>query len=334
MTDFDLRATAAAMVRPGTGILAIDESVATCNSRLRAVGIDPTDAARHAYRELLLDTDGLVEHVSGVILFDETFRQATTSGIAFPDLLTKRGILPGIKVDTGAKPLAGRPGETATEGLDGLRERIGAYRKLGARFAKWRAVINIGDARPSRNAIVANAHALARYAALCQEGGLVPIVEPEVLRDGTHDLDRCHGVTGDVLAEVFAQLDLAGVDLGAMVLKPSMVLPGSAAPPASIETVAAATMDCLRSRVPTTVAGVAFLSGGQTPSVATEHLAAMVRRGPHPWPLTFSYGRAIQNDVLRNWAEHRPDSAAAHTVLLARIRANADASLGRLVAVA
>lgn len=282
MTGLDLRATARAMVRPGAGILAADESVATCGGRLRKLGIDPGGPARRAWRELLLGAPGIAEHVSGVILFDETIRQATADGVPFPELLAARGILPGIKVDTGAKALAGAPGETVTEGLDGLRERLAEYRALGARFAKWRAVLSIGDGRPTRRAVAANAHALARYAALCQEGGLVPIVEPEVLMSGDHDLARCREATVDVLTEVVAQLRLAGVDLAAVVLKPSMVLPGEDAPPSEVDAVAEATIDCLRATVPAAVAGVAFLSGGQGTARATEHLAAMVARGPTP----------------------------------------------------
>ncbi len=327
MTDHDLHATAAAMVRPGTGILAADESVATCSSRLEALGVTATEDARRAYRELLLDADGLAQHVSGVILFDETMRQSSAAGIPFPVLLEKQGILPGIKVDTGAKPLAGAPGETVTEGLDGLRERIGEYVGMGARFAKWRAVLTIGGDRPTRRAIVANAHALARYAALCQEGGLVPIVEPEVLMDGDHDLARCRSVTEEVLVEVFAQLRVAGVDFASMVLKPSMVLPGSRATPVAVEEVATTTLDCLRSAVPSTVAGVAFLSGGQGSDVATKHLVAMVTLGPHPWPLTFSFGRALQDDALRTWAADTSDTVAARTVLIDRVRANGEATL-------
>lgn len=333
MTDPDLCATATAMVRPGTGILAADESTATCSSRLEGRGIDATTESRRAYRELLLGAPGLADHVGGVILYDETIRQATTSGVAFADLLTGQGILPGIKVDTGAKALAGAPGETVTEGLDGLRDRIAEYREMGARFAKWRAVLTIDDGGPTRGAMVSNAHALARYAALCQEGGLVPIVEPEVLMAGDHDLARCGEVTSDVLVEVFAQLRLADVDLRAMVLKPSMVLPGASAPTVSPSTVAAATVDCLRSVVPAAVAGVAFLSGGQSPDTATEHLAAIVGVGPHPWPITFSFGRAIQDDVLARWAGDAGHVDDARAILIERARANADASLGRVAVV-
>jgi fructose-bisphosphate aldolase class I len=330
MTENDLCATAAAMVRPGTGILAADESSGTCSARLRARGIDATVEARRAYREVLLGAPDLADHVSGVILYDETIRQATAAGTSFPDRLGEQDILVGIKVDTGAKALAGAPGETVTEGLDGLRDRITEYRGMGARFAKWRAVLTIGDGLPSRCAVVANAHALARYAALCQEGGLVPIVEPEVLMAGDHGLGRCRDVTGEVLVEVFTQLRVAGVDLGAMVLKPSMVLPGDGAPSEDPSTVAAATVDCLRSTVPAAVAGVAFLSGGQSPAVATEHLASIVGLGPHPWPITFSFGRAIQDDVLATWSGDAANVGDARAVLVERARANGDAAFGRM----
>jgi fructose-bisphosphate aldolase class I len=333
MTD-DLRAIAAAMVGPGKGILAADESVATISKRFGALGIESTAPSRRRYRELLLGAPGIEAHTSGVILFDETIRQATADGIPFADLLGDRGILPGIKVDTGAKPLAASPGETVTEGLDGLGERVAEYRDLGARFAKWRAVIAIGAGRPTRRCIVANAHALARYAALCQQGGLVPIVEPEVLMDGDHDLPRCEAVTGEVLAEVFAQLRLATVDLGAVVLKPSMAIAGTAGPASTVDDVATATVRCLRDCVPASVPGIAFLSGGQAPAVATTHLDAVVRRGPHPWRVTFSFGRALQDDALRTWAGADAAADAARTVLLARVRANGAAALGRYDATA
>jgi fructose-bisphosphate aldolase class I len=329
-----LRSTARDLVRPGTGILAADESVGTCSARLEKLGIDPSPENRRSYREVLLAEPGLAEHVSGVILFDETIRQSTAAGTPFPEVLAGAGILPGIKLDTGAKPMAGAPGETITEGLDGLRERIAGYRATGARFAKWRAVLRIDEGCPTRRAVRANAHALARYAALCQEGGLVPIVEPEVLMAGAHDHARCATVTADVLADVFTELRTTGVDLAAMVLKPSMVLPGQDGSAASVAAVADATVECLRATVPAAVAGVAFLSGGQPPALATEHLAAMAALGPHPWPITFSYGRAIQDDVLATWAGDDANVAAARTILLERVRANGEASLGRLVAAA
>ncbi|MDQ1514453.1 MAG: fructose-bisphosphate aldolase, class [Actinomycetota bacterium] len=299
----NLRATASAMVAPGKGILAADESVATASKRLDGAGIPSTAESRRGYREMLLTTPGLANWVSGVILFDETLRQATTDGVPFADYLCDQGVLPGIKVDTGAKPLAGRPGETVTEGLDGLRERVAEYVGLGATFAKWRAVISVGDGRPSRACVSANAHALARYAALCQEGGLVPIVEPEVLIEGEHTIETCEAVTAAVLRAVFAELADHDVDLEAIVLKPSMVVPGKGAPQtASVAEVAAATIRTLRASVPAAVAGVAFLSGGQSAEVATAHLDAMNRLGPQPWPLTFSYGRALQDPALAAYA--------------------------------
>ncbi len=322
------------MVRPGAGILAADESVPTISKRFEALGVTSTEDSRRQYRELLLAAPGIEEHVSGVILYDETLRQKAADGTPFPEVLAARGVLPGIKVDTGAKPLAGAPGETVTEGLDGLRERIAEYVEMGARFAKWRAVINIGDGLPTTRSVAANAHALARYASLCQEGGLVPIVEPEVLMEGDHDLAGCDQVTRATLTVVFAQLQLFEVDLEAIVLKPSMVVPGSNGPSSSVEEVAAATVECLRDTVPASVAGVAFLSGGQAPEVATAHLNAMVQLGPHPWPLTFSYGRAIQNDVLATWAGDDANTAAARAVLLERTKANGCAALGKVATAA
>ncbi len=323
-----LHRTAAALVAPGKGVLAADESVATITQRLEALGVESTAETRRRYRELLLGAPRIDSHVSGVILYDETLRQAATDGTPFPELLASRGILAGIKVDTGAKPLAGAPGETVTEGLDGLRERIAEYRDLGASFAKWRAVLSIGPGRPSRPCVVANAHALARYAALCQEGGLVPIVEPEVLMDGDHDLDRCGRVTTTVLRAVFDQLHGAGVDLRAIVLKPSMVLPGSGAEPAEVAAVADATLRCLRDTVPASVPGIAFLSGGQGSRLATEHLHAIASLGPHPWAVTFSYGRALQDDALRTWRGEPANVGTARSVLLRRVRCSGAAALG------
>jgi fructose-bisphosphate aldolase class I len=328
----NLRATAAALVAPGRGILAADESVATATKRLDEAGLASTPETRRGYREMLLTTPGLADWVSGVILFDETLRQATSDGIPFPVHLSDRGVLPGIKVDTGAKPLAGHPGETVTEGLDGLRERVAEYVGLGARFAKWRAVISIsvGDGRPSRACVAANAHALARYAALCQEGGLVPIVEPEVLMDGDHTMDTCEAVTTDVLRAVFAALAEQGVDLAAMVLKPSMVLPGKGSGQTELVTaVAAATVRCLRASVPAAVPGIAFLSGGQQAEMATAHLHAMNRLGPHPWQLTFSYGRALQDPALAAWAVDGGATVEAGQAALAhRARCNSAARSG------
>lgn len=317
------------MVAPGKGVLAADESSPTISKRFAALGIPSTLELRRQYREALFTAPGIDSYVSGVILYDETLRQATADGTPFPEVLASRGILPGIKVDTGAKPLVGAPGETITEGLDGLRERVAEYYELGARFAKWRAVINIGAGKPSRNALHANAHALARYAALCQEGGLVPIVEPEVLMDGDHDLARCDEVTHETLAEVFSQLRLAGIDFEGMILKPSMVINGTKGPAASVQEVAEATVRCLLDCVPASVPGIAFLSGGQASQVATEHLDAMNRLGPHPWTLTFSYGRALQDDALRTWSGDANNRAAAQEVLLLRTKCNGEAALGQ-----
>jgi fructose-bisphosphate aldolase class I len=279
---------------------------------------------------MLLTTPGLANYVSGAILFDETLRQETSDGIPFPDYLCDHGVLPGIKVDTGAKPLAGHPDETVTEGLDGLRERVSAYVELGASFAKWRAVIAIGGGRPSRACIRANAHALARYAALCQEGGLVPIVEPEVLIDGDHSIETCEAVTSDVLRTVFAELAEQGVDPEAIVLKPSMVVPGKGSgQKAPVAAVAAATIRCLRAVVPAAVPGIAFLSGGQSAEVATAHLDAMNRLGPHPWQLTFSYGRALQDAALAAYAsDGGATMEAGQTALRHRARCNSAARAG------
>jgi fructose-bisphosphate aldolase class I len=329
MTNDMLHATAAALVAPGKGILAADESSGTISKRFAALGIPSTVELRRQYREALLTAPGLEEHVSGVILYDETIRQATADGTPFPEVLASRGILPGIKVDTGAKPLAGAPGETITEGLDGLRERVAEYYELGARFAKWRAVITITATTPTRYAIVANADALARYANLCQEGGLVPIVEPEVLMEGDHDLARSDAVTHQTLREVFYALGEAGVDFQGMVLKPSMVISGSKGPSSSVSEVAEATVRCLLDTVPPSVPGIAFLSGGQASQVATEHLDAMVKLGPHPWTLTFSYGRALQDDALRTWGGDSANRAGAQEVLLLRTKCNGEAALGQ-----
>jgi len=329
MTTDMLHAAAAAMVAPGKGILAADESSGTISKRFAALGIPSTVELRRQYREALLTAPGIDSYVSGVILYDETIRQATADGTPFPEVLASRGILPGIKVDTGAKPMAFAPGETVTEGLDDLPKRVAEYYELGARFAKWRAVINIGPGLPTRNALHANAHALARYGAICQEGGLVPIIEPEVLMDGDHTLATCDAVTHEALSVVFAQLRLAGVDLQGMVLKPSMVISGKNGPPASVQEVAEATVRCLLDCVPASVPGCAFLSGGQASQVATEHLDAMNRMGPHPWTLTFSYGRALQDDALRTWAGEVANKAAAQEVLLLRSKCNGEAALGQ-----
>ncbi|MFQ5572479.1 MAG: class I fructose-bisphosphate aldolase, partial [Rhodothermales bacterium] len=289
MTPHELQGTAKAMVAKGKGILAMDESNPTCGKRLKKMGIENTVENRRAWRELLLTTPKLADFISGAILFDETIRQSTTDGTPFPEYMKTHGIIPGIKVDTGAKDLAGFPGEKVTEGLDGLRERLVEYKGMGARFAKWRAVITIGNGIPTKACIHANAHALARYAALCQEAGIVPIVEPEVLIDGDHTIDRCYEVSLETLSTVFAELKEQRVLLEGMVLKPSMVISGLDCPQqASVEEVAAKTVDCLLKTVPKNLTGIAFLSGGQSNERATAHLNAMnARHKDLPWHLTF-----------------------------------------------
>jgi fructose-bisphosphate aldolase, class I len=297
-----LNKVARAMVAPGKGILAADESHPTIKKRFDTISVENTEQNRRAYREMLFTAPGIEASIGGVILFDETLRQQTVAGVPFPELLAGRGIVPGIKVDAGAKPLAGFPGETVTEGLDGLRKRLEEYRKLGAGFAKWRAVIAIGEGIPSAFCLEANAHALARYAALCQEADIVPIVEPEVLMDGDHDIDRCEAVTGAALLEVFNALARHRVALEGIVLKPNMVVSGQDCPRrAGVDEVAEATVRCLRRYVPSAVPGIAFLSGGQTEEEATAHLNAMNALGPQPWELSFSYGRALQASALQAW---------------------------------
>jgi fructose-bisphosphate aldolase class I len=330
MSENGLAATAQAMVAPGKGVLAADESVATISKRFAALGIESTFETRRAYRDLLLTTPDLATYVSGVILYDETIRQGLTDGTPFGDVLHKAGIFPGIKVDTGAKPHAGAPGETITEGLDGLRERIAEYVDMGARFAKWRAVITInGDALPTRNAISTNAHALARYAALCQEGGLVPIVEPEVLMDGDHSIERSYDVTSETLRTVFNELADQGVKFEEMILKPSMVIAGKkASRQAGVQEVAEQTLRCLLNTVPAAVPGIAFLSGGQTADVATAHLNAMSKMGPLPWELSFSYGRALQDPALATWKGQDANVEAAQKALYHRVRLNGIARSG------
>ncbi len=302
MNTAELAATAHAMVAKHRGILAADESTSTISKRFKSIKVESTEENRRAYREMLFTTPGAGEFISGVILYDETIRQKTKDGVPFPTYMSGQGMIPGIKVDTGAKPLAGFPGETITEGLDGLRERLAEYYKLGARFAKWRAVIDIGAGIPSRYAISANAEALARYAALCQEAGIVPIVEPEVLMDGDHPLARCEEVTAGVLQTVFDHLFAARIYLEGIVLKPNMVIAGKkSAQQASPEQVAEATVRTLKRHVPAAVGGIAFLSGGQSPTEATLHLSLMNTLGPLPWALTFSYGRALQDTALSAW---------------------------------
>ena len=328
-----LEEIAARMVAKGKGILAADESTSTIAKRFNAIALTSTEESRRDYREMLFRADeAMRSYVSGVILYDETLRQKARDGTPLVDVITAAGSLPGIKVDMGAKPLAGQPGETITEGLDGLRERLTEYRKIGARFAKWRAVINIGPGLPSHNCINANAHALARYAALCQEADIVPIVEPEVLMDGPgadHDLDKCYAVTEWVLKTVFQELYYARVRLEATVLKPSMVIPGNKCPDkASPQEVAERTIEVLRNCVPPAVAGIAFLSGGQSDEAATEHLSLINGLGGTPWPLTFSYGRALQAAAIGTWAGKAENVAAAQSAFLHRARMNSLASLG------
>jgi fructose-bisphosphate aldolase class I len=327
-----LEETARAMVAEGKGILAADESNATMTKRLEAVGIDSTPESRRGFRGLMFTAEGAADHISGVIMYDETLRQASDDGTPFPELLASAGILPGIKVDTGVKPLAGFPGETVTEGLDGLRGRLGEYRELGARFAKWRAAIGIGVDRPTHGCIEANAHALARYAGLCQEAGIVPIVEPEVLMDGEHTIDRSEEPTAAVLRTVFAQLAEQRVLLEGIVLKPNMLLSGYDCPEqAGVEEVAERTLACFRRVVPAAVPGIAFLSGGQSDERAAAHLSAMNTIGGAPWELSFSYGRALVGAPLKVWAADTARVADAQAAFLHRARCNAAARRGEYV---
>jgi len=329
-----LAATAQALVGGGRGLLAIDESTSTCNRRFAASGIAQTEEARRAYRELLVTAQGLGDHISGAILFDETIRQRDRHGARLVDRLVAASVIPGIKVDLGAKELALHPGETVTEGLDGLRARLQDYAQMGARFAKWRAVIAIGDGLPSPACIGANAHALARYAALCQEAGLVPIVEPEVLMAGRHSLQRSGEVTLAVLRAVFDALDAQDVTLEATILKPNMVLPGLDCPEQDgIDAVAAATLACLQRSVPAAVAGIAFLSGGQSAELASARLNAMniakgASAGRSPWPLVFSFGRALQQPALQIWRGEDANVVAAQRALIHRASLNGAALHG------
>ncbi len=323
MDRAELESNAVAMVAPGKGILAADESTGTIKKRFDKIGLESSLESRQAYRDLLFTAAGIEQYISGVILFDETIRQKSADGRPFPELLAARGILPGIKVDAGAKPLAGFGGETVTEGLDGLRERLAEYRGLGARFAKWRAVIDIGAGIPTPFAIEANAHALARYAALCQEAAIVPIVEPEVLMDGDHTIGRCEEVTEATLAAVFRALFAHRVCLEGIVLKPNMVIAGKkCAAQAAPQQVADTTVACLRRHVPSAVPGIAFLSGGQSEAEATLHLSLMNRMAPPPWQLSFSYGRALQQSTLDTWRGKAASVAAAQQVFLRRARMN------------
>ena len=324
-----LHATAIALVETGKGVLAADESTPTMAKRLARVGLESTEDVRRDYRELLLATPGLSEHVSGVILFDETIRQSHASGVPFAQALREAGIIPGIKVDRGTTSLPRFPDEVVTQGLDGLSERFAEYVALGASFAKWRAVIRIGPDRPTEGCIEANAHALARYAAAAQEAGLVPIVEPEVLMDGTHTLERCAEVTRQVLRAVYDQLARQRVDLAGTLLMPNMVLPGSeSGQQVGDGDIALATLAVLRDTVPASVPGIVFLSGGQSPQEATARLDALNRCTPQPWQLSFSYGRALQAPVLDAWAGRAENRAAAQAALLGRARMNGLARRG------
>jgi fructose-bisphosphate aldolase class I len=319
------------MVADDKGLLAMDESNPTCNKRFAKWGIPQTEETRRAYRELIVTTPGLGESISGAILYDETIRQKTEDGTSFVKALTDAGIIPGIKVDTGAKDMAGHPGEKITEGLDGLRERLAEYSQMGARFAKWRAVIALGDGIPSRGCIEANAQALARYAALCQEAGLVPVVEPEVLMDGAHTLERCREVTEEVLRTVFSQLYSQRVKLEGLILKPNMVLPGlTCSKQEAVDEVADATVKCLLRAVPAAVPGIMFLSGGQSGELASARLNAMnVRfKSRLPWALAFSFARAIQQPALEIWHGKQANVSAAQQALNHRAKCNRAARRG------
>ena len=325
---------AKAMMAEGKGILAADESGGTIKKRFETIGVESTEESRRAYREMLFTAEeAMKNHISGVILYEETLYQSTKDGRRFVDVIKAAGAVPGIKVDKGAKPLALFPGEKVTEGLDGLRERLKAYYDQGARFAKWRAVIDIGAGLPTETAIHCNAHALGRYAALCQEAGIVPIVEPEVLMDGpnaTHDIDRCYAVSAAALKRLFQELAAMRVSLAGTVLKPNMVIAGKDCPKqAPPEEVAAKTVKCLKENVPAEVAGIAFLSGGQSDEVATHHLSLINRGGEIPWPLTFSYGRALQAAAIKTWHGRPENVGAAQKAFLHRAHMNALAAKGR-----
>jgi fructose-bisphosphate aldolase class I len=334
--DLDtLKSTAQALVAPGKGILAADESSGTIKKRFDSIKVESTEDNRRAYRELLFTTAGAEEHISGVILFDETIRQSASDGTSFPKLLADRGIIPGIKVDTGAKRLAGQiaEGEEVTEGLDGLRERLEEYRGLGARFAKWRATYTITDTLPSQQAIRSNAHALARYAALCQEADIVPIVEPEVYMEGTHTVERAFVVTSAVLQAVYDELFHQNVHFEGTLLKPNMVLPGyDSKKQVSDEDIARFTLACFNRTVPGAVSGIVFLSGGQSDEQATSRLNEMNKSGPHPWQLSFSYGRALQAPALKAWLGQDANVAAAQKAFSHRARLNGAARSGSYTA--
>src|SRR5881394_1770660 len=329
MAAKELHETARALVAEGKGILAADESTGTIKKRLGSIGVESTEENRRAYRQLLFTTEGAEDYISGVILYDETIRQSTDDGTPFPKLLESKGMIPGIKVDTGAKPLTLTDGETVTEGLDGLRARLDEYRGLGARFEKWRATYSIADDKPSEYCIWTNAHALARYAALCQEAGLVPIVEPEVLMDGTHTIERAYHVTSRVLSAVYTEFFDQRVDVEGTLLKPNMVLSGyEASDRADAEEVADWTLKCFYKHVPAAVPGIVFLSGGQSDEDATANLNAMNAMGPHPWQLSFSYGRALQAPALKAWGGKEENVEAAQHAYYHRAKMNSAARTG------
>jgi fructose-bisphosphate aldolase class I len=318
-----MRDTARELVAPAKGILAADESSGTIKKRFDQIGVESTEDNRRAYRQLLFTTPGLAEHISGVILFDETIRQSTDDGTPLTEVLEKAGVIPGIKVDTGAHPLAGFEGETVTEGLDGLRERLAEYRGLGARFAKWRATYFVGEQTPSDFAVLANGHAMARYAALCQEAGIVPIVEPEVLMDGEHDLAACEAATSRALDGLYAQLTAHRVDLAGSLLKVNMIVPGKgAATQDDDDAIGAATLRTLRDHVPGEVPGIVFLSGGMTDEEATSRLNVINGLGDAPWQISFSYGRALQQAPLQAWSGDAGNVEAAQAALAHRARMN------------
>ncbi|GAA0911690.1 fructose-bisphosphate aldolase class I [Luteibacter anthropi] len=335
MSIDNLEQIAQAMVAPGKGIIAVDESTSTIKKRLEAVGLENNEENRRAYRELLLTAPGLGQYISGAILFDETIRQKTGDGRSMVEAMEAAGIIPGIKVDKGTHPLAGFPDEVVTEGLDGLRERLQEYAKLGAKFAKWRAVIKITDGTPTSAAVEANVHALARYASLCQEAGIVPMVEPEILMDdkeSVHDIDTSYTVHEEVLRALFGQLALFNVNLRGLILKVSMVIPGKYAPAeeqVDVEDVAQATVDVFQNAVPASVAGIVFLSGGQSDEQATAHLDAINKLGPHPWPISFSYGRALVSKALDVWSkDQKANWKAGQETVVERAKENSDAAKG------
>jgi fructose-bisphosphate aldolase, class I len=332
MAHTELHDIAKALVVDGKGILAADESTGTIEKRFDSIGVENTEDNRRAYRDLLFTTEGAEEYISGVILYDETIRQSGHDSTPFPKLLESKGIIPGIKVDLGAKPLALAEGETVTEGLDGLRERLAEYHTLGARFAKWRATYSITDDLPSQYCIWTNAHALARYAALCQEAGIVPIVEPEILQDGTHTIERGYHVACKVLEALFTELSDQRVDIEGTLLKPNMVLSGyDASNRAGIDEVADWTLKCFYKHVPAAVPGIVFLSGGQSDEDATAHLNAMNAKGPHPWKLSFSYGRALQAPALKAWSGKPDQVEAAQRAYYHRAKLNGAATTGLYV---